>query len=91
MTVLWLALLPVLSCAFPQSNYADQANNIAYIGEGLPPEAVLGGKVTQLDDLSPLINLNKTKADLNCAAGSMQVILKPPCIFQHPQCCQNVF
>ncbi|XP_019769473.2 uncharacterized protein LOC109543961 isoform X1 [Dendroctonus ponderosae] len=64
------------SYGLPQSNYADQANNVAYIGEGLPPEAVLGGKITQLDDLSPEINLNKTKADLNCAAGSMQIDLK---------------
>ncbi|CAG9773007.1 unnamed protein product [Ceutorhynchus assimilis] len=62
--------------AFPQSNYADLANNIAYIGEGLPPEATLGGKITQLDDLSPEISLNKTRADLNCAAGSMQIDLK---------------
>lgn len=71
-----LVLLVAFSAAsysLPQSNYADQANNVAYIGEGLPPEAVLGGKITQLDDLSPEINLNKTKADLNCAAGSMQV------------------
>ncbi|XP_050293740.1 uncharacterized protein LOC126734248 [Anthonomus grandis grandis] len=65
-----------LSYALPQSNYADQANNIGYIGEGLPPEATLGGKVTQLDDLSPEIKLNKTKADLNCAAGSMQIDMK---------------
>ncbi|KAL1506227.1 hypothetical protein ABEB36_005624 [Hypothenemus hampei] len=76
-----LPLLLILSVigqinTFPQSNYADQANNVAYIGEGLPPEAVLGGKITQLDDLSPEINLNKTKADLNCAAGSMQVEMK---------------
>ncbi|XP_066145787.1 uncharacterized protein [Euwallacea fornicatus] len=75
-----LALLTVhlwaATGAFPQSNYADQANNIGYIGEGLPPEAVLGGKVTQLDDLSPEINLNKTKADLNCAEGSMQINMK---------------
>jgi len=31
-------------------------------------------KVTKLDDISPLIFLNRTKAALNCAAGSMQVI-----------------
>lgn len=73
MLLLLLVSLIAASCAHPQSNYADQANNIAYIGEGLPPEATLGGKVTQLDDLSPEIKLNKTRADLNCAAGSMQV------------------
>lgn len=30
-------------------------------------------QVTKLDDLSPIIFLNRTKAALNCAAGSMQV------------------
>lgn len=33
-------------------------------------------QVTKLDDLSPIIFLNRTKAALNCAAGSMQVDLK---------------
>lgn len=33
-------------------------------------------KVTKLDDLSPIIFLNRTKAALNCAAGSMQIDLK---------------
>nr|XP_023029072.1 uncharacterized protein LOC111517221 [Leptinotarsa decemlineata] len=59
-----------------QSNYADQANNIEYRGEGLPEQATLDGKVTKLDDLSPVIFLNRTKAALNCAAGSMQIELK---------------
>lgn len=59
-----------------QSNYANQANNIEYQGEGLPEQATLDGKVTKLDDLSPVIFLNRTKAVLNCAAGSMQVELK---------------
>ncbi|KAK9720583.1 Cytochrome P450 [Popillia japonica] len=59
-----------------QSNYANQANNIEYIGDGLPEQATLDGKVTQLDDLSPVIFLNRTKAALNCASGSMQVELK---------------
>lgn len=31
--------------------------------------------MTKLDDLSPIIFLNRTKAALNCGAGSMQVIL----------------
>ncbi|XP_030759070.1 uncharacterized protein LOC115884588 [Sitophilus oryzae] len=65
----------ILAFGMPQSNYANQANNIEYIGEGLPPDATLGGKLTHLDDLSPDINLNKTQADLNCAAGSMQIDL----------------
>jgi len=29
-----------------QSNYASHANNINYIGEGLPEETVLDGKVS---------------------------------------------
>lgn len=62
--------------ALCQSNYANQANNIEYQGEGLPEQATLDGKVTKLDDLSPVIFLNRTKAVLNCAAGSMQVELK---------------
>lgn len=62
--------------AFGQSNYANQANNIEYQGEGLPDQATLDGRVTKLDDLSPVIFLNRTKAALNCAAGSMQVELK---------------
>ncbi|XP_044731034.1 uncharacterized protein LOC123294034 isoform X2 [Chrysoperla carnea] len=59
-----------------QSNYASQANNIEYQGNGLPEQTILDGKVTKLDDLSPVIFLNRTKAALNCAAGSMQVELK---------------
>lgn len=33
-------------------------------------------QVTKLDDLSPIIFLNRTKAALNCAAGSMEVEMK---------------
>lgn len=65
-------LISIASCVLGQSNYASHANNIEYIG-GLPEEATLDGKVTKLDDLSPIIFLNRTKAALNCAAGSMQV------------------
>lgn len=64
----------LLALTAAQSNYNDQANNIEYQGDGLPPEATLDGKVTKLDDLSPIIFLNRTKAALNCAAGSMLVI-----------------
>lgn len=74
--LLLLTLLSLLGAALAQSNYADQANNIEYQPDGLPPEATLDGKVTKLDDLSPIIFLNRTKATLNCAAGSMQVELK---------------
>lgn len=71
-----LLALSLCSLTAAQSNYADQANNIEYQGEGLPEQATLDGKVTKLDDLSPVIFLNRTKAVLNCAAGSMQIDLK---------------
>ena len=75
-----IRLIILLSCAFicgipvaGQSNYASHGNNVEYQGEGLPEKTVLDGKVIKLDDLSPLIFLNRTKATLNCVAGSMQV------------------
>ncbi|KAK4881593.1 hypothetical protein RN001_004912 [Aquatica leii] len=71
-----ILLVCLWSYAASQSNYADQANNIEYVGEGLPQFSTLDGKVTKLDDLSPVIFLNRTKAALNCAAGSMQIELK---------------
>ncbi|KAK6636953.1 hypothetical protein RUM43_010617 [Polyplax serrata] len=77
------ALLRFLTVAFlwsvpaaGQSNYASHGNNVEYQGEGLPEKTVLDGKVIKLDDLSPLIFLNRTKATLNCVAGSMQIELK---------------
>ncbi|KAL1489290.1 hypothetical protein ABEB36_014215 [Hypothenemus hampei] len=75
-TLFIITLTSTLASTLPQSNYADQTNNVEYQGEGLPPEATLDGKVTKLDDLSPVIFLNRTKAALNCAAGSMLVELK---------------
>ncbi|KAL0850555.1 hypothetical protein ABMA28_012330 [Loxostege sticticalis] len=76
MALTWCVLACALACAYAQSNYDSQANNIEYQGEGLPEQTVLDGKVTKLDDLSPIIFLNRTKAELNCTAGSMQVELK---------------
>jgi len=73
------ALLAVLlvGAAQCQSNYDSQANSIEYnANEGLPESTVLDGKVTKLDDLSPVIFLKKTKATLNCAAGFMEIELK---------------
>lgn len=58
-----------------QSNYASQGNSIEY-QPGLPPSTVLDGKVTKLDDIQPIIFLNRTKAYLNCGQGSMEVELK---------------
>ncbi|XP_063890905.1 uncharacterized protein Pot isoform X1 [Helicoverpa armigera] len=76
MALLWCVLACALAMAQAQSNYGSQANNIEYQGEGLPEQTVLDGKVTKLDDLSPVIFLNRTKAALNCAAGAMQIELK---------------
>lgn len=69
--LLWAAIPIVLS----QSNYASQGNSIEY-QPGLPPSTVLDGKVTKLDDILPIIFLNRTKASLNCGQGSMEVELK---------------
>ncbi|KAM8718605.1 hypothetical protein ACLKA7_001334 [Drosophila subpalustris] len=71
-----LLLLICGSQAAAQSNYVQHGDSGNYSTNGLPEEATLDGKVTKLDDISPLIFLNRTKAALNCAAGSMQVDLK---------------
>jgi len=63
------------------SNYDRQAISIEYEplndthtnDEGLPLYGTLNGTVTELDDISSSISLNKTKATLNCAAGYMDV------------------
>ncbi|OWR45579.1 hypothetical protein KGM_208789A, partial [Danaus plexippus plexippus] len=72
MALLVLMIACLSAVAHAQSNYGSQANNIEYQGDGLPEQTVLDGKVTKLDDLSPVIFLNRTKATLNCEAGSMQ-------------------
>lgn len=72
LTILLWAAIPI---ALSQSNYASQGNSIEY-QPGLPPSTVLDGKVTKLDDISPIIFLNRTKAYLNCGQGSMEVELK---------------
>lgn len=43
-----LALIAILlvESAFGQSNYASHANNVDYLGKGLPEEATLDGKVS---------------------------------------------
>lgn len=78
---LWCLLLALcaatqFNAAQAQSNYVQQGDSGNYTTNGLPEEATLDGKVTKLDDISPLIFLNRTKAALNCAAGSMQVDMK---------------
>ncbi|CAK1548082.1 unnamed protein product [Leptosia nina] len=76
MALLWCGVAILLVGVQAQSNYGSQANNVEYQGDGLPEQTVLDGKVTKLDDLSPVIFLNRTRAALNCAAGSMQIELK---------------
>ncbi|XP_022200034.2 uncharacterized protein LOC111056931 [Nilaparvata lugens] len=58
------------------SAVSGQSNSIEEPNEGLPDTTVLDGKVTKLDELAPVIFLNRTKAYLNCAAGYMQIELK---------------
>ncbi|KAL1138715.1 hypothetical protein AAG570_008777 [Ranatra chinensis] len=54
-----------------------QGNSVEYnVKDGLPESTLLDGKVTKLDDISPQIFLNRTKASLNCSAGLMQIELK---------------
>ena len=66
------------------SNYDKQAISIEYEplndthtnDEGLPQYGTLNGTVTELDQISSTIMLNKTKAELDCAAGYMDVRMK---------------
>lgn len=70
----WLGVfLLVISGCHGQSNYASRTNSIEFPNEGLPDSTLLDGKVTKLDELSSVIFLNRTKANLNCASGYMQV------------------
>ena len=63
------------------SNYDKQAISIEYEplndthtnDEGLPQYGTLNGTVTELDQISSSIRLNKTNAELDCAAGYMDV------------------
>ncbi|XP_030379483.1 uncharacterized protein LOC115627796 [Scaptodrosophila lebanonensis] len=75
-TLIGLLLVICADFGATQSNYVQHGDSGNYTTNGLPEEATLDGKVTKLDDISPLIFLNRTKAALNCAAGSMQVDLK---------------
>ena len=70
-TVLLLcALLAAPALGSDTSNYEKQAISINYVEhEGLPTQGVLNGTVTELDDISHKISLNKTQASLNCSSG----------------------
>ena len=72
-----VCLLPFVS---GQSNYNKQAISISYENEGLPQFGTLNGTVTELDEISSTIMLNKTRADLNCSSGFMSVKMD----FQNP-------
>ena len=68
-----------------QSNYDKQAISISYEKPdsetgGLPQFGTLNGTVTELNDISSTILLNKTRADLNCSAGFMSIKME----FQNP-------
>ena len=53
------------------SNYVKQAISTNFSEhEGLPTQGVLNGTVTELDDISHRIVLNKTDAALNCSSGN---------------------
>lgn len=72
-TLLFVLFINLANLVSSQSNYAEQINSVEFPNEGLPDSTILDGKVTKLDDLAPVIFLNRTKAALNCAAGYMQV------------------
>lgn len=46
-TIAFFLLMSIVQ-VFGQSNYASHANNINYIGNGLPEETVLDGKVSTI-------------------------------------------
>ena len=70
--VLISALLAVAAPALGDtSNYVKQAISTNFSEhEGLPTQGVLNGTVTELDDISHRIVLNKTDAALNCSSGN---------------------
>ena len=86
MWVFALAACLMVGVSNGQSNYDKQAISISYEkpegddGTGLPQYGTLNGTVTELNDISSTILLNKTKADLNCSAGFMSIKME----FQNP-------
>merc|ERR1712038_904149 len=69
-TLLWCGL------ALAQSNYEKQAPSITYELEDeglLPAFGTLNGSVTELDTLPATIMLKKTKAELKCGDGYLNV------------------
>ena len=78
--VVVVAASSVLPSVSGQSNYDIQAISKSYEHDGLPPNTTLDGTVTELDTISASILLNKTKADLGCSSGFMNVKME----FQNP-------
>lgn len=73
---MWCFFVLFLGQALAQSNYEKQAPSITYEldDEGvLPAFGTLNGSVTELDTLNATIMLKKTKAELNCGAGYLNV------------------
>merc|ERR1712241_591036 len=73
---MWWFFVLFLGQALAQSNYEKQAPSITYEldDEGvLPAFGTLNGSVTELDTLNATIMLKKTKAELNCGAGYLNV------------------
>ena len=75
-----VTIAAILQVVSGQGNYDKQAISISYENEGLPLFGTLNGTVTELDQISSTISLNKTKADLNCSSGFMSVKMQ----FQQP-------
>lgn len=73
----WVWLVGVFSLVggTPQSNYDQQELSVEYNGAGIPEYATLNGTVTELDNISPSIKLNRTQANLNCSTGFMNIKL----------------
>ncbi len=66
----------LVSCS-ANNNYGDQALSISYESDsGLPSFGTLNGTVTELDTISPTIELNRTDAILNCSSGYINIELK---------------
>lgn len=77
-TMMFLLLLCVVQ-VFGQSNYASHANNINYIGSGLPEETVLDGKVSDIDSRNPL-----TAWVINGSSLWSSHFLRPKSLFHVP-------
>jgi len=73
----WLLALVGVANSSPQSNYNLQNLNVEFEeGQGLPALGILNGTVTELDNISESIKLNRTDATLNCAGGHMKIDLQ---------------